>query len=166
MSTAMSTAMRPFRRTPRPLPPRTPLRAQRGVTLIEVLVAVAVLAFGLLGIAAMQLTSLRNSESALARSQAVAQTYAILDAMRANRQVALIGGYDIPQTCTAPDAGTLVANDLRHWIQSMQQPEVLGPAACGTIACGSAQCTITVQWDDARARGGDAAQQVVTRTVL
>lgn len=143
-----------------------PPRLQRGVGLVEVLVAVVVLAFGLLGIAAMQLTSLRNSQSALERSQAVAQSYAILDAMRANRQVALIGGYDIPETCVAPDAGNLVANDLRHWIQSMQQPEVLGATACGAIACGSAQCTITVQWNDARARGGSERQQVITRTLL
>ena len=153
--------MRIHRRTQ----PRTP-RLQRGVGLVEVLVAVVVLAFGLLGIAALQLTSLRNSQSALERSQAVAQSYAILDAMRANRQVALIGGYNIPQTCAAPDAGNLVANDLRHWIQSMQSAEVLGPSACGAIRCGSAQCEITVQWNDARVRGGSDTQQVVTRTLL
>jgi type IV pilus assembly protein PilV len=141
-------------------------RRQRGVGLVEVLVAVVVLAFGLLGIAAMQLTSLRNSQSALERSQAVAQSYAILDAMRANRQVALIGGYDIPETCAAPEPGDLVANDLRHWIQSMQQTQVLGPSACGAIACGTVQCTITVQWDDSRAKDGNARQRIVTRTLL
>ena len=139
---------------------------QRGMGLIEVMVAVVVLAFGLLGIAALQLTSLRNSQSALERSQAVAQSYAMLDAMRANRQVALIGGYDIPLTCAAPNAGGLVANDLRHWIQSMQQAQVLGPGACGTIACGATSCVITVQWDDSRAHGGEDEQQVTTRTML
>ena len=60
-------------------------RAVAGVGLIEVLIAVVVLAFGLLGIAAMQITSLRSSQSALERSQAVAQSYAMFDAMRANR---------------------------------------------------------------------------------
>jgi type IV pilus assembly protein PilV len=136
------------------------------MTLVEVLVAVVVLAFGLLGVAAMQLTSLRSSQSSLARSQAVAQSYAMFDAMRANRARALIGRYDVPMTCVAPDAGDLVANDLRHWIQTMQQPQVLGPTACGSISCGSASCTITVQWDDSRRAGGDAAQRIETRTVL
>ena len=56
---------------------------QRGVGLIEVMVAVLILGVGLLGIAAMQTTALRNSQSSLERSQAVMQTYAILDAMRA-----------------------------------------------------------------------------------
>ena len=157
----MSTAMRFHRRSSLPPP-----RAQRGMGLIEVMVAVVVLAFGLLGIAALQLTSLRNSQSALERSQAVAQSYAMLDAMRANRQVALIGGYDIPLTCAAPNAGGLVANDLRHWIQSMQSAEVLGPSACGAITCNTARCEITVSWDDSRVRDGESAQPVVTRTLL
>ena len=149
----------------RPVSFRAP-RAQSGMSLVEVLVAVVVLAFGLLGIAAMQMTSLRSSQSALERSQAVAQSYAMFDAMRANRQVALIGRYDIPMTCTLPDAGDLVANDLRHWIESMQQPQVLGPTACGSITCGSTTCSITVQWNDSRRKGGDAAQKVTTKTVL
>lgn len=146
--------------------PSPPPRLQRGVGLVEVLVAVVVLAFGLLGIAAMQLTSLRNSQSALERSQATAQTYAILDAMRANRAQAIIGAYNVPLICVAPASGELVANDLRHWIQSMQQPQVLGPSACGAVACNATACTITVQWDDSRAHGGDDEQQVVTRTML
>jgi type IV pilus assembly protein PilV len=134
--------------------------------LIEVLIAVVVLSFGLLGIAAMQMSALRHSQSSMDRSQATVHSYAILDAMRANRPVALIGGYDIPETCAAPEPGDLVANDLRHWIQSMQQTQVLGPSACGAIACGTVQCTITVQWDDSRAKDGNARQRIVTRTLL
>ena len=141
------------------------LRAQRGVGLVEVLIAVVVLAFGLLGIAAMQLTALRNSQSALERSQAVAQSYAILDAMRANDDRAIKGDYNIPETCAVPDAGDIVANDLRHWMQTMRRADVLGPNACGTIACGARECTITVTWDDSRA-GGQAKEPVITTTQL
>ena len=54
--------------------------------MIEVLVAVLVMGIGLLGVAAMQATALRNNQSALERTQATIQTYSILDAMRANRQ--------------------------------------------------------------------------------
>jgi type IV pilus assembly protein PilV len=152
-------------RTPRRTRPTSRRRAA-GVSLVEVLIAVIVLAFGLLGIAAMQITALRSSQGALQRSQAVAQSYTMFDAMRANRGSALIGRYDIPMTCAVPDAGNLIANDLRHWITTMQLPEVLGPTACGQIACSPALCTITVQWDDSRRAGGDPAQQVVTKTVL
>jgi len=155
-----------FQSRPRRTSPLRAPRAQSGMSMIEVLVAVVVLAFGLLGISAMQMTSLRSSQSSLERSQAIAQSYAMFDAMRANRQAALIGRYDIPMSCDAPDPGNLVANDLAHWITSMQQPQVLGPSACGSITCNSTSCTITVRWDDSRRNGGSSAQSVVTKTVL
>lgn len=140
-------------------------RAQRGVGLVEVLIAVVVLAFGLLGIAAMQLTALRNSQSALERSQAVAQTYAILDAMRANDDRAIKGDYNIPETCAVPNTGDIVANDLHHWMETMRRNDVLGPNACGTINCTARECTITVSWDDSRA-GGLSKEPVKTTTQL
>ena len=39
-------------------------KTQRGTTLVEVLVALVVLSVGLLGIAALQMTSLRNNRGA------------------------------------------------------------------------------------------------------
>ncbi|KGQ20484.1 Type IV fimbrial biogenesis protein PilV [Lysobacter dokdonensis DS-58] len=137
-------------------------RHQRGVGLVEVLVAVVVLAFGLLGIAAMQLTSLKNSQGALARSQAIAQTYAMLDAMRANRNIAIIGGYNVNNVCLAANGTSLAANDLAHWITTMQSPTILGPTACGTINCGAATCTISVSWDDVRSVNGNANEKTQT----
>lgn len=62
-----------------------------GVGLVEVMISVLVLGVGMLGIAAMQATALRNSQSSLERSQAVIQAYTIFDAMRANLAVATSG---------------------------------------------------------------------------
>lgn len=138
---------------------------QRGAGLIEVMVAVLILGIGLLGVAAMQATALRNSQSALERSQAVMQTYAILDAMRVNLTVARIGGYDLAtMTCTAPSQGDLAADDLNYWVESLKAN--LDESACGQIVCSSADCEISVQWDDSRGSGGATAQTVVTRTKL
>lgn len=139
---------------------------QSGVGLIEVMVAVVVLSFGMLGLAAMQALALRNSQSALERSQAVVHAYAMFDAMRANRAAALINRYDIPRTCAAPDAGDLIANDLRRWITAMRQDRALGRSACGRISCGSLACTVTVEWDDSRGIGGNAAHQLRITTRL
>lgn len=137
----------------------------RGVGLIEVLIAVLIMAIGFLGIAALQATTLRNSQSALERSQAVVQSYAILDAMRANVAVARIGGYNLnTMTCAPPAAGNLAANDLRAWVLALQGS--LGASACGMVECGSLSCKITVQWDDSRGTSGDSAQKLVTETRL
>lgn len=154
-----------------------PRRGQVGAGLIEVLIAVLVMGVGLLGVAAMQTTALRNSSSALDRSQAVIQTYAILDAMRANRNEALAFEYNTALICAPPAGGSLAQNDRRLWIESLRATLGAGPATCGAIACtGSAigigiDCAITVQWDDSRASNGpgtpgSAAQSVTTRTRL
>ena len=136
--------------------------AVRGVGLIEVLVAVLVLAIGLLGVAAMQATALRNSQSSLERSQGVMHVYTILDAMRANPNAARAGAYNMGMTCAVPGAGNLVANDKRAWIDTLQQN--LGTTACGQVACAGALCTISVRWDDSRGTSGSSTQTFSTTT--
>jgi type IV pilus assembly protein PilV len=139
---------------------------QRGVGLVEVLVAVTVLAIGMLGIAAMQATALRNRQSSVERSEAVVHSYAILERMRANHAVASNGGYDLAaMTCNPPTATDLATSDLRNWIEALHAG--LGPAACGQIVgCGSDECVIIVQWDDSRGTDGSAIQQLRTETRL
>lgn len=140
----------------RPLCQRRPARRQmRGVGLIEVLIAVLVLAIGLLGVAAMQATALRNSQSSLERSQGVIGTYTILDAMRANLEAARNGDYNIPSTCSAAGvpSSSLAVNDIQFWLEHLEAN--LGEGACGTIFCGVDNvCLISVEWDDTRGSGG------------
>lgn len=145
--------------------------ASTGVGLIEVLIAVLVMAIGLLGIAALQATALRNSQSSLERSQAVIHSYAILDAMRANLPAARSGVYNMAApVCTAPTAGagaSLAANDQANWLRALETS--MGTEdACGQIQCvaiagsQSRNCTVTVQWDDTRGSGGEDEYQTVT----
>lgn len=141
----------------------------RGVGLVEVLVAVLVLAIGLLGIAALQATTLRNSQSSIERTLAVVQTYTILDAMRANLNAARGGGYNMASTCAPPALdGTLITSDKNFWLTTVQAN--LGSTACGAVACTAASvCTITVTWDDSRGTGDKAAlttQTLKTTTQL
>jgi type IV pilus assembly protein PilV len=60
------------------------LKKNAGFGLIEVLIAVLVLALALLGLAALQVTSLKNNQSAYNRSQATQLAYDLADRMRAN----------------------------------------------------------------------------------
>lgn len=146
-------------------PSRHPHR-QRGASLLEVLIAVLILAIGMLGVAAMQAMSLRNSLSALERSQATVQTYAILDAMRSNIVDARANQYNLALAaapCAPPAAGaTLPTRDLNNWIGSLQA--TLGPSACGAVNCAANVCEITIRWNDERGTGGVAAQQLITRS--
>jgi type IV pilus assembly protein PilV len=128
---------------------------QRGVGLIEVLIAVLVLAFGMLGMAGLQSHALRNNQSALERGMATVQIQSIADIMRADRVRATNGEYDITIDAAAPTGTTFRDVAIADWRESLQQ--ALNPTATGSIDCNGALCVITVRWDDSRAAAGSAA---------
>ncbi len=130
-------------------PARNSLR-QRGAGLIEVMVAVLVLAVGLLGIAGMQLVSLQNNHSAALRSQAVSLAYDVLDRMRANRDAAFIGSYVIDFIDPAPVGATIEALDLQEWKGMLATLPTGAGAITSAVVGGRTLFTVTVQWDDSR----------------
>jgi len=62
-----------------------------GVTLLEVLIAVVILAIGFLGVAALQTQAVKATHSAAQKSEATMLAYLMLDAMRANRMRRWLG---------------------------------------------------------------------------
>ena len=150
-------------------------RGSAGFSMIEVLIAIVILTFGMLGIAALQALALRSSQSSIARNEAIAQSYAILDAMRANRDHALLGEYNIGSSggfsCGIPsDVGTLASKDLNEWMTRVQSPQGLGSGACASIAPVDGiqnAFQVRLRWDDSRGNAGAAAQptdQTITTT--
>lgn len=139
---------------------------QSGVSLLEILIAVVVLSLGLLGLAGLQLTSLRNNQSALERSSAVMATYTIVEAMHADRTAVTAGGFNHTLDGSAPTAATFPAESIATWLVMLRN--ALGPDARGSIACaaGTGACTITVEWDDSRGLEGDIAQRIITEVQL
>lgn len=144
----------------------TPRRHQAGTSLLEVLIAVLILAIGLLGIAALQSLTLKNTQSSSERTAAIIQTYAMLDMMRANRAEAIARRYDTGWLCEAPanPAASRIAGDTARWITQLQQS--VGASACGQIDCGAVTCNIGVRWNDERGTGGSETQQIITQTRL
>ncbi|MFL6713216.1 MAG: type IV pilus modification protein PilV, partial [Sulfurifustis sp.] len=67
--------------------------ASQGFTLVEVLVTLVVLSIGLLGLAMLQLESLKHNTDAYFRTQATMLAYEIIDRMRANVDAARGGSY-------------------------------------------------------------------------
>ena len=80
------------------------IRLSEGFTLIEVLVAVVVLAIGLLGLAGLQISSLRGNQSAHSRTQASLIVDDMVERIRANRDSAVTyvdGTITYPLNCGA-----------------------------------------------------------------
>lgn len=151
----------------RPLRQITLQKAQAGVGLLEVLIAVLILSLGLLGMAGLQARSLQQSQSSMMRSHAVALGYSILDGLRLDRDAAMAGNYNLALTCAAPAAtGQLAGDTLNLWITDLRR--VLGQSAstCGFINCAAnGICTVRIRWDDSRA-GGSATEEYEIRTRL
>jgi len=131
-------------------------RRQRGFTLIEILITVVLISVGLLGIAALQLTTLRSNQEAYVRSQASVLSADILDRMRANATAARNGQYVVGYNGTG-DATTRAGRDLEAW-QAVIDTTLPGgnDVAAGRIeqTAGTNIFTITIQWQE-RATGVD-----------
>lgn len=149
---------------------KTPVK-QSGFTLLEILVAMLVLAIGLLGLAGLMTSSMRNNLSASHRTQATWVAYDIIDRMRANRTGALAGSYatamGAPATCSAAPSttGTVPAQDIAAWKNRLA---CALPSGKGSIAVntGTGLATILIQWDDSRGTQGTATQTFTVETQL
>lgn len=152
-------------------------RLQQGASLIEVLVAVLILALGLLGMAGLQANALKTNQSSYARGQAVMLSYYMLDAMRADRPNAILQNYNtgpvgaggvIDSVCSdgSITGATLADNNRKDWIVSLKRSLGDTDATCAAINCDvSGLCTVQITWDDSRA-GGLAAQRITTTSRL
>ena len=135
---------------------------QAGFSLLEVLIAVAIMALGLLGLAGLQAQGLKNNHSAYIRSQAALYAYDMVDRLRADRVAAIAGSYNLTMAASAPTGTALADTERAGWLAQL----VMLPAGDGSInVTSTGVATITVQWNDSRATGGSATEsmQVVSQ---
>lgn len=129
------------------------MQKQQGLSLIESMVALLVISVGLLGIAALQVTSMKQNNSALHHSQAVWIGYNMADRIRANfAQFNSYNGTDTGSKTYEPVCGaeacapnTLVVLDQAEWQTEIQNL----PGGLGIISQPTAdELLIRVMWDD------------------
>lgn len=133
------------------------MKKNSGFTLIEVLIAMLILALGLLGMAGLQMTGLRNNLSSYQRSQATLLSYDMADRMRANIADAQlysdsiyitssVSGASEQTSCTVATVGCnpalMAQHDLFEWGQRLGNL----PDGTGTITVAGSFYTITVTW--------------------
>jgi type IV pilus assembly protein PilV len=137
----------------------------RGLTLLEVLIALFILSIGLLGMAGLQLTGLRENQNAHFKTEAVLLAQDMADRMRSNPKGVADGRYNNidsteatynkPSECATTDAncGEYIAKlDAYEWLNTgiaTAIPNQL-PLGEGQVANSNGVFTITVMWDDDR----------------
>jgi type IV pilus assembly protein PilV len=120
---------------------------QRGVSLVEVLVASVVLSIGLLGLAGLQAGGLKVGQSSIYRSQAAQLAYDLIERMRVNAGHA--ADYALALDDAPPEGMSVAARDLQDWRMRLRAL----PAGTGAVEVNGREIRVVVQWDDARGAG-------------
>ena len=158
---------------------------QSGFTLIEILVAIVIVSVGLLGVAGMQGTTLRNTHSTTMRSQALDLARDMIERMRANHLAIKDGTVDYNHTLsagatlTAPkdcNTSTCTATETRNydihlWSDAIQSrlPESSAAIVSRNIAFAGAtavKSTVTVNWREAGDEATDPLRTLSMDLVL
>lgn len=129
-------------------------RQQGGFSLIEVLIAILVLGFGLLGFALLQTMNVRYVQSANYRTQATNLSYELLDQIRMNRVAAALyaGTYTATTAkddCTSP-TGQSITQDVFMTDWRCRLGKALGDNATATVERNGSEITVNVSWGDER----------------
>lgn len=135
-------------------------RNASGFTLIEVMVSIVVLAFGLLGFALLQTLTVRYSQSAAYKTQATNLGYSLLDDMRANRLSAaqyvnaatFAQGSIAAGTCAASTGTVSVTAVATSW--KCDVVKALGEQAGATVTYVNGVATVSITWGE-RVRVGE-----------
>ena len=141
---------------------------EQGFTLMEVLISMLVLSVGVLGVAAMQITSLQNLQSSGSFGVAAMMAHDIGERMWVNQAQVLAGAYDhddlpnsppdcVADTCTAAE---IADYDINDWQQQIKGYTTAGGTevppmlfnAYGSIAQEGTTNSymISIHWDDDR----------------
>jgi type IV pilus assembly protein PilV len=131
----------------------------KGYSLLEVLVALVILAIGLLGLAGMQLHGLRDNHSAFLRSQATHLAAEIIDRMQANREAALAGEYDIKTGENPTGATGKVLIDLAEWKVNL----AVLPEGEGSVEVDEGIARVVIRWRDVSSQGNSTVFQTDSR---
>jgi type IV pilus assembly protein PilV len=146
---------------------------QRGVTMVEALVALVVLSVGMLGIAGLYVSSLQAGRTALTRTQAVNLVNDMIDRIRANANARILyanasyGGGPAVQGCVVTNncsVAALAQDDLANWILAAQAALPGVPTAVVTFTPAAAtgrpdRYQVTVTWQEA---GNETARDATT----
>ena len=164
----------------RPLPP--PAHAQRGVTMLEVLVTLFIITLWLLATAGVQSSAVKLTKGAQFRTQAVLLATELGERMEANVQDAANGIYacDPCSTTTTSTAcisaacgsAALAAFDLAEWGARVGAALPSATATVAWTAGTPGTYLITIGWNDRRAKvsytgsgAAEASQYPTTKSI-
>jgi type IV pilus assembly protein PilV len=111
---------------------RTNISSEHGFSMIEVMVTIVVVAFGLLGLASLVLRGLQAGADSQFRTLAIKQTYDMADRMRGNPVDAKADKYDGILPSGSPSCSSLLSTIQGGGIPVVTTSSTTPPACSGT----------------------------------
>lgn len=155
-------------------------RLQRGVSLIESLVAITVMALGILGILGVQMRTLSDTQTSVRRAQAIRLIEDIGERMKLNpNALANINAYvttfaatpTVPDCSAGCDPAKLAAYDVATWKKTVKENLPLGqasifiPPAESALAAGlGRQLGVMIAWRENERDTSDAFKNSIDTT--
>ena len=132
-------------------------RRMSGISMIEVLVTLVLIAISMLGLMAVQVQTNELNNQAYLRSQAVSLAYDMAERVRLSATLAKQGHYNLLRNYNPPSvcpSGSITDQDRCEWTQRLA--ETL-PDGDGVLALqNSDEITITVYWTEEKDQPGIA----------
>jgi type IV pilus assembly protein PilV len=126
--------------------PSQPSPLQRGFSMVEVLITIVIMAFGLLGISGLMVKGIDNATGSDLSSRATQAANQIIDAIKASDTTTLeIYNVDLGDNASKFSSGTTQQDrDRSQWLTTLSRL----PGGDGSVGCSSTTrlCTITVQF--------------------
>ena len=141
---------------------------QRGLSMIEILVTLTIVAFGLLGLLGLQARALSFQKDSFDRKAAAELVAQLAERMRANHLGFLAGSYATTfeaatatpgavTTCAAPcTSAQVAARDLDEWRIELRRRIPTGGAYAAWDPANPSWVTVSIAWAEPQAAGNDA----------
>jgi len=148
--------------------------SERGLSMIEILVALTIVAFGMLGLLGLQARALSVQKDAFHRRQAAELVAQLAERMRANHLAFLAGRYALsfdassaaPSTapaCAAPcTSAQVAARDLDEWRIELRRRIPGAAAYLQWDAANRSGIAVAVAWPEQHAAANDAVCDALT----
>ena len=157
----------------------TLLQPQRGITLLESLVAIVVMALGILGILGVQMRTLSDTQTGVRRAQAIRLIEDMGERMKANPSaLANLSSYvsnfaaspTVPSCASGCTAATLATYDVAVWKRTVRESLPLGKASI-FVAPGEAdgnrrQLGVIVAWRENERDGMSTTDKAAINATL
>ncbi len=146
-------------------PPRDTPRGQRGVGMLETLIAILVVTFGIIAYMELLAFGLKHTDSAAYQNQASVLASHIVERMRSNLAEAGSGAYDIAHGGSVAGAETRAGADLGSW---QQRVAAALPGGSGSVSCSGNPtiCVVGIRWDDSRVDTGGSNRELILRALV